>query len=276
MDRYFTAKFMEEFEEDSLQCSDPSKHTIGIVMIMGAQNAGCHLVYWKLLRSMRRRLESELDCNVVYEINRWARDGAMAHADKGLSSKRFPKKQYKHHYIRRIVGDYIGVPILFLNHDLALDSVEASRRRLEKRLTSANLYVNSSIALFAHSLGGPVAYRYLQAFPDAKVDRVISCGSANHFANPYAGLATDAKKNAKPYFPVRVPHLDVLDGADFLAFPFYQTERGEDAHLPKSDSSHYTSWIEESWSPLVFAHTGYAHCESFYRSVERFFARKQQ
>jgi hypothetical protein len=223
------------------------------------------------MRKMKQRLESKYGVNVVFEINRWAKDGPMDHADKALSPQRFPTEKYKHNFIRRLVGDYVGIPIMFLNHSLAVDSVEASRVRFHKRLAAASLYDDSSIVLFAHSLGGPVAYRYLQKYSTTKVDRVISCGSMNHYANPYAGLKSDAKKNSNPYFPIRCPHLDVLDGADFLAFPFYKTNH-EDEHLPKADHSHYTRWIEESWLPIVFAHTGYAHCPSFYNAIEAFFA----
>ena len=145
---------------------------------------------------MKQRLESKYGVNVVFEINRWAKDGPMDHADKALSPQRFPTEKYKHNFIRRLVGDYVGIPIMILNHSLAVDSVEASRVRFHKRLAAASLYDDSSIVLFAHSLGGPVAYRYLQKYSTTKVDRVISCGSMNHYANPYAGLKSDAKKKS--------------------------------------------------------------------------------
>ena len=57
MDKWYTEKFIKEFEEDALRNSDESKKTIGIILVMGAQNAGCHLVYWKLMRKMKQRLE---------------------------------------------------------------------------------------------------------------------------------------------------------------------------------------------------------------------------
>ena len=271
MDRVYTKKFLAEFESDSLASASPSKSTIGIILVMGAQNAGCHLVYWKLLRELKPRLESKTGCNVVFEINRWCQDGPMSHADKALSSSRFPPSRLGYRFVRRIVGDYIGIPIMFLNHSYAVDSVEASRLRFHKRLLAAGLYSNASVCILAHSMGGPVAYRYLQSYPTTKIDRLISLGSMNHYTNPYCGLKTDPRKGTSPYFPVRCPHLDVLDGDDFLSFPFYQSNHGDD-HLPKPDHNHYTRWVEEGWCKGVFAHTGYAHCESFYGAVEAFFS----
>lgn len=121
---------------------------------MGAQNSGCHLVYWKLMSTLRLHLESHHNVNVVYEINRWCRDGPMSHADDNLSPERFPKDRLKHLTIRRLIGDYIGIPILFLQSKLATKSLNASVERLEKRLGDAGLYTNSELCIFCHSLGG--------------------------------------------------------------------------------------------------------------------------
>lgn len=39
-DSLYTKKFIKEFEEDALANADPNKKTIGIILVMGAQNAG--------------------------------------------------------------------------------------------------------------------------------------------------------------------------------------------------------------------------------------------
>ena len=81
---------------------------------------------------------------------------------------------------------------------------------------------------------------------------------------------TNNSHSGEPYYPVRVPHLDVLDGADFLSYPFYST-CNTDKMLPAPDGDdRRTVWIKETWMPFVFAHTGYAHCESFYEPTIKF------
>ncbi|GMH62192.1 hypothetical protein TrST_g5491 [Triparma strigata] len=274
MDKLYTPKFLKEFEDLGYIKTKERKQrkTIGIVLCMGAQNAGCHLVYWKLMSTLRSILESEHNVNVVFEVNRWCRDGPMSHADDNLSEKRFPKSRLRHLAIRRLVGDYIGVPILFLQSKLATKSLNASVERLEKRLGDAGLYTNSELCIFCHSLGGPVAYRYLQQYKHSNISKIFSVGSMNHYTNALSGLGNSSVPGTsrdEPFFPVRVPHLDILDGADFLSFPFYASGE-EDTDLPQGDDDHSTKWIKESWLPFVFAHTGYAHCESFYRAVVKF------
>ena len=170
--QWYTAKFLKRFEQEPLRSADKSKHTLGIVLTMGAQNAGCHLVYWTLLDELRRRLNAE-GYNVVFEINRWCRDGPMTHADLAMSPACFPPEQLHHLPIRRLVGDYIGVPILHLNSALATKSLDASVARLESRLTAAGLYTTSSVSLLCHSLGGPVAYRYLQRRTNSNVAKIV-------------------------------------------------------------------------------------------------------
>ncbi|GMH74012.1 hypothetical protein TL16_g06344 [Triparma laevis f. inornata] len=156
MDSLYTDKFLKEFEGlDRVTTKErKGRKTIGIVLCMGAQNSGCHLVYWKLMSTLRLHLESHHNVNVVYEINRWCRDGPMSHADDNLSPERFPKDRLKHLTIRRLIGDYIGIPILFLQSKLATKSLNASVERLEKRLGDAGLYTNSELCIFCHSLGG--------------------------------------------------------------------------------------------------------------------------
>jgi len=77
----------------------------------------------------------------------------------------------------------------------------------------------------------------------------------------------------EPFFPLRVPHLDMIHGNDFLAFPFYSSCKSEDM-LPEPDRKHRTVWLKEHWNPLVFAHTAYYHSESFYQPVIDFLAEK--
>ena len=266
MDKMHTKRFLKKFEDDTMTELNPLFKTVGIVLVMGAQNAGCHLVYETLMDKLTKKMKKK-GVNVVWEVNRWARDGPMDHADKSLAPKRAPPNRLKFGWIRRLVGDYIGIPILFLGNAQAVISVDKSVHRLAKKL--ATLDGETEITLMCHSLGGPVAYRYLQAYPTANVSKIFTVGSMNHFTNIHAGLGGDSHINQSPFFPVRVPHLDVLDGADFLSFPFYQTHDCDD-QLPKGDGEHYTFWIEEKWMPGVFAHTGYAHCRSFYNAVTEF------
>ena len=83
-------------------------------------------------------------------------------------------------------------------------------------------------------------------------------------------IANSLHQSNEPFYPVRVPHLDCILAGDFLAFPFYNAgEEGEEV-LVEPDENHKTFWVEESWSPLVFAHTAYYHCDSFYRELVEF------
>ncbi|GMI24370.1 hypothetical protein TeGR_g4657 [Tetraparma gracilis] len=258
MDHRYTPAFLREFSTAPLSSLDPNKRTVALVLVMGAQNRGCHLVYWHLLRQIRSRLEREHGVNVVVELNRWALDGPQDHADASLDH---PKLRMT--FIRRLLADYIGVPISHLFATAPLASVEKSvcsaRGKVLSRLGADH---DVTTVLLAHSLGGPICYRYLQQHPRSLVDKVLSIGAMNHFTNPVLA-------GAKPFHPVRVPHLDIVDAADFLAFPFYR-DPDTDSALPPPDARHFTWWLSETWAPAVFAHTGYAHCESFYEAAVAF------
>jgi len=237
----------------------------------------------------------------------------MAHADLNMTST----KKLKFVWLRRLIGDYVGVPVMHLFEDCAVNSVDESVKSLEKRLKGGGCS-NFEIGLVAHSLGGPVCYRYLKKFKSRSIKCVLTVGSMNHMANPNCGLDvggtprvllgnngpspqkntqsvdkntnnnasptnkrgsfdnsgyfkkwTNFSTGPEPFFPVRVPHLDVLDAADFLAFPFYKTSPDETT-LVEGDASHRTFWLTESWMPWVFAHTGYYWAESFYENVVNF------
>ena len=217
-------------------------------------------MYWHLLSTLKRRLEAAHNVNVVFELNRWCLDGPNAHADAALSHPRLRKT-----VVRRLLADYIGVPITHLFSRAPLASLDASVRSLKSKVEGKmGADHDLTTVLLAHSLGGPLAYRYLQQYPNTAVNKVLSFGAMNHFTNPVLA-------GGKPFHPVPRPHLDVLDPSDFLAFPFY-ADPGSTQDLPEPDADHFTLWTSEPWLPVVFAHTVYAHAESFYEAAAEFCA----
>jgi len=91
----------------------------------------------------------------------------MEHARTNLSVS----KNMNFMWLRRLIGDYVGIPVLFLYNECNLVSLNKSVTRLEERISKhfVGTTPNYEIGLCCHSLGGPVAYRFLQKNRNRKI-----------------------------------------------------------------------------------------------------------
>jgi len=75
-DKLFTDEFLKTYEtipRDNAQIKKGKGRILGLVLVQGAQNSGCHLSYSRLMQRITRRMKDEKNITVVWEVNRWAR-----------------------------------------------------------------------------------------------------------------------------------------------------------------------------------------------------------
>ena len=60
-----------------------------------------------------------------------------------------------------------------------------------------------------------------------------------------------------------MPHLDIVEPADILAYPFYGEENADSHGVTVPDATHRTFWLDEPSSALVFTHMIYWRLPSF-------------
>lgn len=68
--RLFTKSFLEKFETIPKSASKSQK-VLGLVLVMGAQNEGCHLTYYRMMDKINRKMKLQHNITVVWEVNRW-------------------------------------------------------------------------------------------------------------------------------------------------------------------------------------------------------------